>query len=111
MNTQDAKRVLETALICANQPLPLRAMRSLFDDQIGTDTLRSMLDELVRDWNGRGVELVSIASGWRFQMVRKNPPRTIEYRVSQRHPSPFPVNSSYTNIGVANLENRVSRHQ
>src|ERR1700759_2371937 len=67
MNTQDATRVLETALICANQPLPLRAMRSLFDDQIGTDTLRSMLDELVRDWDGRGVELVSIASGWRFQ--------------------------------------------
>ena len=67
MNTQDAKRVLETALICANQPLPLRAMRNLFDDQIGADTLRSMLDELVREWNGRGVELVSIASGWRFQ--------------------------------------------
>jgi segregation and condensation protein B len=67
MNTQDAKRVLETALICANQPLPLRAMRNLFDDQIGADTLRSMLDELVRDWSGRGVELVSIASGWRFQ--------------------------------------------
>ena len=67
MNTQDAKRVLETALICASQPLPLRAMRSLFDDQIGTDTLRAMLDELVRDWNGRGVELVAIASGWRFQ--------------------------------------------
>ena len=67
MNTQDAKRVLETALICANQPLPLRAMRSLFDDQIGTDTLRAMLDELVREWSGRGVELVSIASGWRFQ--------------------------------------------
>ena len=67
MNTQDAKRVLETALICANQPLPLRAMRNLFDDQIGSDTLRSMLDELVRDWSGKGVELVSIASGWRFQ--------------------------------------------
>jgi segregation and condensation protein B len=67
MNTQDAKRVLETALICANQPLPLRAMRNLFDDQIGADTLRSMLDELVREWTGRGVELVSIASGWRFQ--------------------------------------------
>ena len=67
MNTQDAKRVLETALICANQPLPLRAMRNLFDDQIGSDTLRSMLDELVREWTGRGVELVSIASGWRFQ--------------------------------------------
>jgi segregation and condensation protein B len=67
MNTQDAKRVLETALICANQPLPLRAIRNLFEDQIGPDTLRSMLDELVQDWKGRGVELVSIASGWRFQ--------------------------------------------
>ncbi len=67
MNTQDAKRVLETALICANAPLPLRAMRNLFEDQIGPDTLRAMLDELVRDWQGRGVELVSIASGWRFQ--------------------------------------------
>ena len=67
MNTQDAKRVLETALICANQPLPLRALRNLFEDQIGPDTLRGMLDDLARDWRGRGVELVSIASGWRFQ--------------------------------------------
>ena len=67
MNTQDAKRVLETALICASQPLPLRALRNLFEDQIGPDTLRGMLDELARDWRGRGVELVSIASGWRFQ--------------------------------------------
>lgn len=67
MNTQDAKRVLETALICAHQPLPLRDMRLLFDDQLAPDTLRSLLDELVRDWEGRGVELVAVASGWRFQ--------------------------------------------
>jgi segregation and condensation protein B len=67
MNTQDAKRVLETALICANQPMPLRDMRSLFDDELGPDTLRLLLDELTRDWEGRGVELVLLASGWRFQ--------------------------------------------
>jgi segregation and condensation protein B len=67
MNTQDAKRVLETALICATQPLTLRDLRSLFDDAVGADTLRSLLDELVRDWEGRGVELVALASGWRFQ--------------------------------------------
>jgi segregation and condensation protein B len=67
MNTQDAKRVLETALICASQPLPLRDMRVLFNDQLGADTLRQLLDELMRDWQGRGVELVSVASGWRFQ--------------------------------------------
>ena len=67
MNTQDAKRVLETALICASQPMPLRDMRALFADQVGTDTLRSLLDELGRDWAGRGVELVALATGWRFQ--------------------------------------------
>ncbi|MES2718760.1 MAG: SMC-Scp complex subunit ScpB [Pseudomonadota bacterium] len=67
MNTHEAKRVLETALICAQQPLPLRDMRSLFDEQVGADTLRTLLDELVRDWDGRGVELVALASGWRFQ--------------------------------------------
>ncbi len=67
MNTQDAKRVLETALICANQPMPLRDMRTLFDDELGPDTLRSLLDELTREWGGRGVELVALASGWRFQ--------------------------------------------
>jgi segregation and condensation protein B len=67
MNTQDAKRVLETALICASQPLPLRDMRTLFNDELGPDTLRALLDELTRDWEGRGVELVALAHGWRFQ--------------------------------------------
>ncbi len=67
MNSQDAKRVLETALICASQPLPLRDMRVLFDDEIGPDTLRVLLDELSREWDGRGVELVALATGWRLQ--------------------------------------------
>ena len=67
MNTSDAKRVLETALICAQQPLALRDLQTLFDDQVGLDTLRGLLDELCREWDGRGVELVALASGWRFQ--------------------------------------------
>ena len=67
MNTTEAKRVLETALICATAPLPLAEMKALFDDEVGTDTLRRLLDELVVDWQDRGVELVALASGWRFQ--------------------------------------------
>ena len=67
MNTAEAKRVLETALICAQQPLPLRHLRELFGDELGADTLRMMLDELAQDWAGKGVELVAVASGWRFQ--------------------------------------------
>ncbi len=67
MNTAEAKRVLETALFCAPAPLPLNDMRALFAGQVGSDTLRRMLDELVNDWQDRGVELVALASGWRFQ--------------------------------------------
>jgi segregation and condensation protein B len=67
MNTSDAKRVLEAALICAATPLSLRDLRQLFDDQVGADTLRALLDDLAADWQDRGVELVTLASGWRFQ--------------------------------------------
>jgi segregation and condensation protein B len=67
MTSAEAKRILETALICAQVPMPLREMRSLFDDEIGPDTLRRLLDELTADWNDRGIELVALASGWRFQ--------------------------------------------
>ena len=67
MNTAQAKRVLETALLCSAQPLSLREMRVLFDDALGADTLRMMLGELQLDWAQRGLELVAVASGWRFQ--------------------------------------------
>ena len=67
MNTVDAKRILETALICAVQPLSVREMRTLFDDALGSDTLKALLAELEQDWAQRGVELVQVASGWRFQ--------------------------------------------
>ena len=67
MNTFDAKRVLETALICASQPLKVAELRSLFADELGTDTLKALLEELQFDWAQRGVELAQVASGWRFQ--------------------------------------------
>jgi segregation and condensation protein B len=67
MNTLEAKRVLEAALLCAQEPMALRDMVALFDEQLDTDTIKALLDELVRDWDGRGVELVALASGWRFQ--------------------------------------------
>lgn len=67
MNTMDAKRVLETALICAPQPLHVREMEVLFDGALTADTLKRLLQQLQDDWTGRGVELIHVASGWRFQ--------------------------------------------
>lgn len=67
MNTSEAKRILETALICAQQPLLVRDMRVLFEEEIGADTLKTILLDLQQDWAFKGVELVSVATGWRFQ--------------------------------------------
>lgn len=67
MNTADARRVLETALICSQQPLPLRELRTLFNDELGADTVKDLLAQLQDEWVQRGVELVCVASGWRFQ--------------------------------------------
>lgn len=67
METHEVKRILETALICAQQPMAERELRALFEDTLTVNELRQSLDELAHDWEGRGVELVSLASGWRFQ--------------------------------------------
>ena len=87
MNTLDAKRVLEAALMCATQPMPLRDMGALFADEVGPDTLRELLEQLVHECDGRGVELVTVASGWRYQsrpemapyLARLNPDRPPKY--------------------------------
>src|SRR3954467_14608467 len=67
MNTTDAKRVLETALICSPQPLAVREMRVLFNDELGADTIKALLAQLQDEWTQRGVELLPVANGWRFQ--------------------------------------------
>jgi len=87
MNTQEAKVVLEAALLTSEQPLSVSELRRLFDDELNADTIRVLLDELRSDWNGRGVELATLATGWRFQsaplmrpyLERLNPERPPKY--------------------------------
>ncbi|MFZ6681283.1 SMC-Scp complex subunit ScpB [Undibacterium sp. Tian12W] len=73
MNTAEAKRVLETALLCAPEPLTVNTMKKLFqdaDDQgdvVGADTIKLMLEGLRQDWSDKGIELVALSTGWRFQ--------------------------------------------
>lgn len=63
----DAKRILEAALLAAQEPLDIAELKRLFAGEVGAETLRHLLAELGEDWKGRAVELVSLASGWRFQ--------------------------------------------
>lgn len=65
--TAQLKRILETALLTSQEPLTLTELKKLFDEEPTNETLRGALDALRADWEGRGVELVSVASGWRFR--------------------------------------------
>jgi segregation and condensation protein B len=77
MNTVEAKKVLETALLCTHEALSINELKKLFaghpdnpdeaESLPDTDTIKAMLEELVQDWEGRGVELVNLSTGWRFQ--------------------------------------------
>ncbi len=81
MNTVEAKKVLETALLCAHEPLSVNDMKKLFaaQDDTHTDTeedgesvagaelIGQLLEELKEDWSDKGIEIVRLSSGWRFQ--------------------------------------------
>jgi segregation and condensation protein B len=91
MNTAEAKKVLETALLCAHEPLSINEMRKLYGDDggqgVGADTIKQMLLELRSDWADKGVEVVSLSTGWRFQsrpemkmyLERLNPEKPPKY--------------------------------
>src|SRR3989440_13044593 len=66
-NPADAKKILEAALLASQEPVDLNELKRLFDNEISADTLKSLLEELREEWSGRSVELVALASGWRFQ--------------------------------------------
>ena len=93
MNIAEAKKVLETALLCAHEPLSINDMKKLFvetgetDGQIDTDAIKQMLAELRDDWVDKGIEVVSLSTGWRFQsrpemkiyLERLNPEKPPKY--------------------------------
>jgi segregation and condensation protein B len=73
MNIVEAKKILETALLCAQEPLTVNDLKKLYVDngerneEFGSDRVREMLAQLQDDWSERGIEIVSLATGWRFQ--------------------------------------------
>ena len=68
-NPVELKRVLEAVLLSAQQPVSMLELRKVFADAIGADVLRVLLDEIRLEWTAaeRPLELVQLASGWRFR--------------------------------------------
>jgi len=87
LSPNEVKTVLEAALLSSSVPLTIADLRRLFEDEVGGDTVRRLLDELREAWAGRGVELVNLASGWRFQ-TRPEFQRYLE-RVSPEKPPKY----------------------
>ena len=85
MDTAQAKVVIEAALLSSANPLSVTDLRRLFDDGVGADTLRTLLEDLRADWRDRGVRLVSLATGWRFQTA----PEVAEF-LARLHPDKPP---------------------
>jgi segregation and condensation protein B len=93
MNTAEAKKVLETALLCAHEPLSINDLKKLYvgtlesGEEVGADSIKLMLEELRNDWSDRGIEVVSLSTGWRFQsrpemksyLERLNPEKPPKY--------------------------------
>lgn len=63
-----AKRVIEAALLSSADPLPVTDLRRLFDQDYSAEVVRGLLEELRSEWADKGVVLVNVASGWRFQV-------------------------------------------
>jgi len=85
LSPSEVKLVLEAALLAAPEPVAIGELRRMFDEEIGADTVRRLLDELREAWKDRGVELVNTASGWRFQTRA-----SVQKYVERIHPEKLP---------------------
>ena len=87
LSPSEVKTILEAALLASTDPISIGEMRRLFSEEVGADTIRRLLDELRDEWKDRAVELVNLASGWRFQtrpafqeyLDRLNPEKPLRY--------------------------------
>ncbi|AQR65559.1 SMC-Scp complex subunit ScpB [Aquaspirillum sp. LM1] len=81
------KQVVETALLTAQDPLSVHDLKRLFTETLSNGLIDELLKEIQADWQGRGIELVKLASGWRFRaraefqpyLARLNPEKPPRY--------------------------------
>ncbi|MGZ0019774.1 SMC-Scp complex subunit ScpB [Nitrosomonas sp. wSCUT-2] len=67
LNPEKAKQILEAALLSTQEPLPISELRKLFDQELSNPVISKLLEEIRDKWRDSGIELVTVASGWRFQ--------------------------------------------
>jgi segregation and condensation protein B len=64
---EHVRHVIEAALMSASEPLQLADLKKLFDDELDNDALQAAINKVAESCEGRSIELVNVASGWRFR--------------------------------------------
>ncbi|MEQ8290445.1 MAG: SMC-Scp complex subunit ScpB [Gammaproteobacteria bacterium] len=71
MSQEQLKNIIEASLMVANQPLSISRLLTLFEAdttlQPDRNDLRSAIEQLQLEYQGRGIEIVEVASGYRVQ--------------------------------------------
>ncbi len=73
MDETEIKHVVEAALLAAGRPLTLERLQEIFAAKGGGPdraTLKRILEALAADYQGRGIELKEVATGYRVQVKR-----------------------------------------
>lgn len=81
------KDIIEVALLTAGKPLSIEDLQKLFIEKIERSTIRMLLDEIKIDWQDKSMDLVQVATGYRFEakvkfsenLTRLNPDRLVKY--------------------------------
>ena len=95
--TQDA--VIEAAILVSLQPITTRQLRSLFDPELSEKQVRVQLDKLQKRWAGRGLQLIEVANGWRFQSTVSM--RSVLQRLIRESPQKYPASTMQTLAVIA----------
>ena len=81
------KDIIEVALLTSHKPLSVDDLQKLFTEKIDRSTIRMLIDELKVEWNEKTLNLIEVASGYRFEakteyvesLMRMNPDRAPKY--------------------------------
>jgi segregation and condensation protein B len=85
MDPQRAKNILEAALLCSVEPIAVKELTRLFDGAVDAAVITTLLEDLRRDWAQKGLELVQVKTGWRFQ-TRDDVKRYLEQMNPEKPP-------------------------
>jgi len=76
INPEQLKQLIEASLFVLAKPMTIKALKEtvLAEFSVSRAKIKASIDELQLDYEGRGVQLVKVAGGYRFQTLAELSP-------------------------------------